>query len=75
MIKIEDNRFDLALYVINLKIADTIKTNKEKDYNKFKEKLNKLTNEKEMIYKKDENIINKVLTVYLEEVKGEKSGK
>lgn len=75
MIKIEDNRFDLALYVINLKIADTIKTNKEKDYNKFKEELNKLTNEKEMIYKKDENIINKVLTVYLEEVKGEKSGK
>ncbi len=75
MIKIEDNRFDLALYVINLKIADTIKNNKEKDYNKFKEELNKLTNEKEMIYKKDENIINKVLTVYLEEVKGEKSGK
>ena len=75
MIKIEDNRFDLALYVINLKIADTIKTNKEKDYNKFKEELNKLTNEKEMIYKKDENIINKVLTVYLEEVKGEKSEK
>lgn len=75
MIKIEDNRFDLALYVINLKIADTIKTNKEKDYNKFKEKLSKLTNEKEMIYKKDENIINKVLTVYLKEIKGEKSGK
>ena len=75
MIKIEGNRFDLALYVINLKIADTIKNNKEKDYNKFKEELNKLTNEKEMIYKKDENIINKVLTVYLEEVKGEKSGK
>ena len=75
MIKIEDNRFDLALYVINLKIADTIKNNKEKDYNKFKEELNKLTNEKEMIYKKDQNIINKVLTVYLEEVKGEKSGK
>ena len=74
MIKIEDNKFDLALYVINLKIADTIKNNKEKDYNKFKTELTKLTDEKRRIYKNDKEIINKVLNVYLEEIRGDKIG-
>ena len=74
MIKIEDNKFDLALYVINLKIADTIKNNKEKEYNKFKTELTKLIDEKRRIYKNDKEIINKILNVYLEEIRGDKIG-
>lgn len=69
VIYINSNKVDLALYVINLKIADVIKNNEEKDYQKFKKILLKLTEEKEEIYKDNEEIINKVLNVYLEEVK------
>ena len=69
VIKIEERRIELALYVINLKIADTIKNNKEENYEKFKQTINLLTKEKEEIYKHNEEIINKVLNIYLEEVK------
>lgn len=69
MIKIEEKRIELALYVINLKIADTIKNNKETNYEKFKENINVLTKEKEEIYKQNEEVINKILNVYLEEIK------
>lgn len=69
MIKIEEKRIELALYVINLKIADTIKNNKEKDYKHFKQILELLTNEKKEIYNHNEKVINKVLNVYLEEIK------
>lgn len=69
MIKIEENKIDLALYVINLKIADTIKNNKETDYKKFQEKIDKLNEEKNKIYNNDKETIEKVLKIYLEEVK------
>ncbi len=69
MIKIEKNKVDLALYVINLKIADSIKNNREKDYEKFKKNLDLLAMEKEEIYKNNEKVINKVLDIYLEEIK------
>ena len=69
VIKIEERRIELALYVINLKIADTIKNNKEENYEKFKQTINLLTKEKEEIYKHNEEVINKVLNIYLEEVK------
>lgn len=69
MIKIDEKRIELALYVINLKIADTIKNNKEENYEKFKQIINLLTKEKEEIYKHNEEVINKVLDIYLEEVK------
>lgn len=69
VIKIEERRIELALYVINLKIADTIKNNKEENYEKFKQTINLLTKEKEEIYKYNEEVINKVLNIYLEEVK------
>ena len=63
MIKIEE-KIDLAMYVINLKIAKAIK-----DYEAFKTKIEKLTDEKREIYKGNQEIINKVLNVYLEEIK------
>lgn len=69
MIKIEENKIDLALYVLNLKIADTIKNNKETDYKKFQEKIDKLNEEKNKIYNNDKETIEKVLKIYLEEVK------
>ena len=64
-----DNRVELALYVINLKIADSIKTNKETDFDKFKAKMDILYDEKEQVYKHNEEVIEKILTVYLEEFK------
>ena len=64
-----NNRIELALYIINLKIAEFTKTNTEKDYNQFKEKIELLLEEKNEIYNNNEDIIEKVLTVYLEEFK------
>ena len=57
------------MYVINLRIAKAIKENEEKDYEAFKTKIEKLTDEKREIYKGNQEIINKVLNVYLEEIK------
>ena len=62
-------RIELAVNIINLKIAKEIKENKEKEYSKFKEKIISLENEREQIYLENEEIINKVLTKYIEEVK------
>ena len=69
MIKIKGNKVELALYVINLKIANEIKNNTEENYEKFKNKINILNKEKEEIYKNNEEIIGKVLNTYLEEIK------
>lgn len=62
-------KIELAVNIINLKIAKEIKENKEKEYSKFKEKIISLENEREQIYLENEKIIDKVLTKYLEEVK------
>lgn len=63
------NRVDMAVNIINLKIAKEIKENTEKEYTKFEEKIINLKNERDQIYLGNEEIINKVLTKYLEEVK------
>ena len=64
-----DNRKELALYVINLKIADSIKNNKEKDFGKCRKNMQVLYDEKDQIYKDNDKVIEKILTVYLEEFK------
>lgn len=64
-----NDRLDLAIYVINLKIANTIKNNKTNNYNVFKDTLTKLIQEKEELYKNNEEVIRKVLDIYLEELK------
>lgn len=63
------NKVDMAVNIINLKIAKEIKENTEKEYTKFEEKIINLKNERDQIYLGNEEIINKVLTKYLEEVK------
>ena len=65
----DSNRKELALYVINLKIAEEIKNNKETDFEKFREKMNVFYNEKEEVYKDNEEVVDKILTVYIEEFK------
>ena len=63
---------ELAINIINLKIAKEIKENKEKEYDKFKEKIVKLENERNQIYLGNKEIINKVIEKYLKEVKEQK---
>ena len=60
---------ELAINIINLKIANEIKENKEKEFDKFKEKIVKLEDERDQIYLENEEIINKVIEKYLKEVK------
>ena len=60
---------ELAINIINLKIAKEIKENKEKEFDKFKEKILKLEDERDQIYLGNEEIINKVIEKYLKEVK------
>ena len=52
-----------------MKIAKEIKENKEKEFDKFKEKIVKLEDERDQIYLGNEEIINKVIEKYLKEVK------
>ena len=65
----DSNRKELALYVINLKIAEEIKNNTETDFEKFREKMDVFYNEKEEVYKDNEEVVDKILTVYIEEFK------
>ena len=63
------NKIDTALYVIDLKIAELIKNNTSKTYSELEKKIAELKAEKEEVYKNNEEIINKVLDKYLNEVK------
>lgn len=63
------DKIELAKYVMDLKIAKEIKENKEKDFEAFTDKITKLKNERNEIYKENQEIINKILTEYLNEVK------
>ena len=64
----EDEK-ELAKYIIDLKIAKEIKENKEKDFEAFTQKITKLKNERNEIYKDNQEIINKILTEYVNEIK------
>lgn len=55
---------DLAIEIINMKIAKEIKNNKEKNFEKFKEKIINLKNQRKEIYKNNQEIIEKVLNEY-----------
>lgn len=59
----------MALYVIDLKIADLLKNAENKQYNEVKEEIVLLKQEKQKIYKNDEQTIKKVLTQYIKDVK------
>lgn len=63
------DKIELAKYVMDLKIAKEIKENKEKDFEIFTQKITKLKNERNEIFKNNQEIINKILTQYVNEVK------
>lgn len=63
------NNVELAIEIINLKIAREINKNTEKKYSDFLDKIKKLQNEKQKIYQNDEITIKKVIDVYGKEVK------
>ena len=67
------DKIDLALEIINLKIAKEVKENTEKKYSKFAKKIKVLEDEKRAIYQNNEAIINRVIDVYGKEVKNNKN--
>ena len=67
MIKIEKKDIEIALYIIELKIAKEIKLSS--NYQEVKKKVEPLLKEKEEIYKNNEEVINKILNQYLPDVK------
>ncbi len=68
----DELKVELAIDIMQRKIAHFIRNNKEKDLEKFKEQLQKLVEEEEKIYELDDETIEKVYEVYLKEIKKEK---
>ena len=67
------DKIDLALEIINLKIAKEVKENTEKKYSEFTKKIKVLEDEKRAIYQNSEAVINRVTDVYGKEVKNNKN--
>lgn len=67
------DKIDLALEIINLKIAKEVKENTEKKYSEFTKKIKILEDEKRAIYQNNEDIINKVIDIYGKDVKNNKN--
>ena len=67
----ENNKYNLALAeeIINIKIANAINNKNANAIESVKEEVSKLQDEKEQIFKNNEEIINKVLTEYLKDVR------
>lgn len=68
-VKIDTNKIDTALYVMDLKIADTLRKNTHRKYSDLRDELVVLKQEKMQIYKNNEQVINKVLNQYIKDVK------
>ena len=58
------DKIDLALEIINLKIAKEVKKNTEKKYSEFAKKIKVLEDEKRAIYQNNEAVIKRVIDVY-----------
>lgn len=67
----DEIKLDIALDIMNRKIARFIADNKDKNIDTFKEDLKKLLDEENKIYDLDTETINKVFEVYLNEFKKE----
>ncbi len=63
---------DIALEVINVKIAQFIRDHKNYSREEFKKELKKLVDEEAKVQDWDEATINKVITVYGKEIKENK---
>lgn len=68
----DELKLELAIDIMQRKIAQFIRNNKEKNLEIFKKQLQKLIEEENRIYELDEETINKVYQVYLKELKKEK---
>ena len=71
----KEEELEVAIDIMQRKIALFIRNNKEKDITVFKNELQKLLEEEDKIYELDEKTIQKVFTIYLEELKKEKENK
>jgi len=65
----DELKVELAIDIMQRKIAYFIRNNKEKNIEKFKEQLQNLIKEEDKIYELDEETIQKVFQVYLKEIK------
>lgn len=65
-------KVEIAIDIIQRKIAHFIRNNKEKNLEIFKKQLQELIEEENKIYELDEETINKVYEIYLNELKKEK---
>lgn len=68
----DELKVELAIDIMQRRIAQFIRNNKEKDLETFKKQLQKLIKEEEEIYKLDDKAIEKAYQVYLKELKKEK---
>ena len=67
----DEIKVEMALDIIQQKIRNLIKNNKDTNFENFQKQLKILTEEREKIYELDEETINKVFDVYLKEIKKE----
>lgn len=56
----KDEKVDIAIELIERKIARYIKNNKEKNFEKFSKELKRMTEDREKIYDLDENTIERI---------------
>lgn len=70
--KMDELKVELAIDIMQRKIAHFIRNNKETNLESFKEKLQQLVEEEEKLYELDEETIQKVYEIYLKEIKEEK---
>lgn len=66
-----ENKVDIALDIMQLKIIDFIKNYKGHDKENFENELKTLIDEREKVFELDSDTINKVLTEYSKEFKKE----
>ena len=59
-----ENKVDIALDIMQLKIIDFIKNYKGHDKENFENELKTLIDEREKVFELDSDTINKVLTEY-----------
>ena len=65
----DELKVEIALEIIQRKIVSLLKSNKDVDVDTAKETLKTLVEEREKIYNLDEETIEKVYSIYLDEVK------
>ena len=61
----EELKVEVARVISELMVVDFIKNNKEKDFNKYKEKLQKLIEQRDDIYELKQETIDKVYEDFL----------